>query len=283
VARAAKAPRLPENLAALDLSKQQRQICSMILEQHLDSVEIARRLKITPKTVRNQVGRIWEKAKNSAHKSVNSPPVRVNHAQNAPITETLAANFSTQVQKIAYLNHLGFRNRQIAEILGIKDSNVRQVLSRSKRQKVSRKFTEPVPIGAEARLRNPIEEAVLQDGARMFYNKFVSGTNKAPTREVLRGLHLTGQGGREGARIVLSDRARVMRLLAELSHCKDAKGQIVRVNEEDKIVRHVCGGILSAHFTQILPGHYKPKDGIAMALLQNTLQASISREAETVR
>ncbi len=281
IAKTAKIPQLPEDFESLDLSKQQKQICAMVLQEHLSSVEVAKRLQTTPKAIRIQIGRIWQKAENKTNKMVNAQSSGVNHAQNTQDPEAIKARFSTQVQRISYLNQIGFKNRQIAEVLGIKDSNVKQVLSRSKRQTISRRFLEPVPINPSVRPRNPVEEAVLLDGARMFYNKFVSGTNKAPAREVLRGLHLTGQGGREGARIALGDRARIMRLLSALSHCKDVRSEIVRVDEDDREVRRVCGAVLSKHFKQILPGHYKPKDGVAIALLRSTLQSSVAETAET--
>lgn len=282
IARKAKIPELPHDYDSLDLSKQQRLICAMVLHEHMTAKEIAQRLKTTEKAIWNQIGRIWQKAENKSNKSVNTGSPGVNYCQDTVTPQALAAKFSTQVQKIAFLKAIGFKNKQIAEILQIKDSNVRQVLSRSKRQKVSRKFTEPIPINPEYRPRNPVEEAILLDGARMFYNKFVAGTNTAPAREVLRGLHLTGQGGRDGARIVLTDRAKIIRLLAELSRCKDAKFQIIRVDEDDKTVHQVCGDILRTHFTQILPGHYKPKTGLAIDMLQSTLEASISQAADMV-
>ncbi len=280
IAKKAKVPNLPRNCEALDLSRQQKQICAMVLREHLTAKEIAKRLNTTEKAIRNQIGRIWQKAENKTNRSVNTGGRGVNYCGETVTPEALRAKFSTQVQKIVYLNAIGFKNKQIAEILQIKDSNVRQVLSRSKRQTVSRKFTEPIPINPEPRFRNPIEEAVLVDGGRMFYHKFVAGTNKAPTREVLRGLHLTGQGGRDGARIVLGDRARIIRLLAELSRCNDSRNQIIRVDEDDKIVRKACGTILSNHFTQILPGRYKPKNGLAIEMLQSTLRAAVSQGSE---
>lgn len=280
IARKPTLPRLPKNCEALDLSKQQKLICRMVLHDHLTAAEIAKRLNTTPKAIRNQIGRIWSKAEKT-NKSVNNTGQGVNHACTTVAPEVLQAVFPTQVQKIVYLRSIGFGNRQIAEILGISDANVRQVLSRAKRQKVSRSFGAPIPIGPQPRPRNPIEEAVLLDGARMFYNKFVAGTNNAPTLEVLRGLHLTGQGGKQGAKLVLSDRAKIMRLLAELSYCKDPTMRLVRI-DDDPFVRRACGKVLNTHFTQVAPGHYKPKDGKAIPLLRSTLESAIA-EAREVR
>ncbi len=278
MARNANIPRLPAAVDSLELSKQQKDICSMILCHHLDSQAIGKRLGIPPKVVRNQVGRIWQKAGNKAHKTVNTTPQRVNHAQNAPVPDalTLGMLFSTQTQKIAYLNkHLGLGNQQIAEVLGVAPSSVKQVLCRSKTQTFSRQFGEPVSINASCPPRNPIEDEVLFAGAKMFYNKFVTGKNTAPAREVYRGLHLTGQGGREGARIVLGDRAKMVRLLSELSRQRGEAAQIISVDEDDHETLRACRHVLGTHFKQILPGHYKPKDGGAIGRLRAALQSAV--------
>ena len=273
-ARAPQTPELPPDAKTLDLSEQQRAICNMVLNEHLDALEIARRLDTTAKAVRNQIGRIWEKAekrKNETNKSVYTPPGGVNYCP-----EQLAV-FGTSAQKIAYLHQkMGYGSRQIAEILNLKESTVRNVISRSRRQNMQRTFSDPVPIPARKTPDAALEEAVLLDGAKMFYNKFVSGTNKAPAREVLRGLHLTAQGGRQGAKVVLGDRAGIVKLLAELSRAYKTRTEIVYIDTDDAYTRAVCGKILKEHFTQVCAGHFKPKDKMALDLLRQAILEGMS-------
>jgi plasmid maintenance system antidote protein VapI len=279
MSKAPRVPELPKGAEALRLSKQQGEICRMVLVEHLDAVEMARRLNIPPKRVRNQIGRIWLKAEDKTLKNVDTFPQRVNHNQIAfqelPNAGALRERFATQVQRIAYLKRLNLKNRHIAEILGIRESNVRKVVWRAKVQKTSHSFMEPVSVDPVCRRRNVADEAAILDGARMFYNKFITGSNKAPVREVHRGLALLNQGGAEARRIVFADRANIVKLLAELSRCDDDKSRIVHVDVDDKTTRRLCGKVLREHFSQTLPGHYKPKDGLGVFLLRSALQGGV--------
>jgi DNA-binding transcriptional regulator YdaS (Cro superfamily) len=251
----------------------------MALTEHLDAVEMARRLNVSPSCVRNQIGRIWLKAEDETNKKrVNTSPRRVNYnqiaSQELPDAGALRERFATQVQRITYLKRLNLKNRHIAEILGIKESNVKQVVSRVRAQKMSRSFMEPVSVDPVCRRKNLADEAAILDGARMFYNKFVTGSNKALAREVYRGLALLNQGGAEARRIVFGDRAKIVRLLAELSRCDGDKSRIVHIDVDDKTARRLCGKVLREHFSQTLPGHYKPKDGLGIVLLRSALQGN---------
>jgi DNA-binding CsgD family transcriptional regulator/predicted XRE-type DNA-binding protein len=276
MSKAARVPELPKGAEALRLSKQQGEICRMALVEHLDAVEMARRLDVSPKCVRNQIGRIWLKAENKTNKNVNTFPPRAicNQiaSQELPDSGALRERFATQVKRIIYLKQLNLKNRYIAEILGIRESNVRQVLSRARAQKTSLSFVEPVPVDPVCRRKNVADEAAVRDGARMFYNKFVTGRNKAPAREVYRGLALLNQGGAEARKTVFGDRARIVTLLAELSRCDGDKSRIVHVDVDDKTTRRLCGKVLREHFSQIMPGHYKPKDSLGISLLRSAPQ-----------
>ena len=266
------------NPETLDLSEQQTAICRLALEKHLNATEIAKRLNTSAETVRIQIGRIWAKAEkrnlDSINNSVNSTPPGVNHCHDQADSVDPDLNldvFGTQVQRILYLRKQGYGNRQIAEILGITSANVRTVLSRLRKQRMVRTFAAPIPVGGGNRVGGAAERESELDGARMFYHKFVTETNTAPTKDVLRGLHLTGQGGKQAAQLVSADRAVIVKVLAELSRCGKNRTEVVHINVDDPGVRRICGPILREHFTEICPGYYKPKDKHSLALLMDTL------------
>lgn len=272
--RTAAIKRLPKAVETLNLSKQQMEITKLIVEQNMTVHEVAITLGVKRATVYKQLDRIEQKVieqkenvdkKDSGGDYQNSPGVNYlqNPTQKLPSKKELEKHFSTQVARIQYLKTIGCTKKQISSVLGISHFTVKNALRKARTQN-SKRF---VLSNEELQKYRPTSESqrefqVRLDSGRFFFNRFVTGANQTSEREVLHCLAIVQMGGYKGRKILLKERGRMLKLLAEQS-----RGTILSLDGADNDTQQTLKPVLRDFFTQVTPGHYKPaKEGAWQAV-----------------
>lgn len=238
---------LPENLAAkaqeFGLSRQQRLIARFIVSERLTVQETAKRLGTSVANVYGQIKKIKQKAESASKKQAL-----------AALASQARQKYRDLAGSVLYLHSRGAKNRDIAEALGIDKRTVADILYRNKGK---RYVLAEIPA-----CENKESPTVTQDhrnAFRLYYRSFVEGNtspNSSTGRDVLRGLALAGVGGWTAKKIVLSDRANMLQVLAERGR---ADSSLLHVDKEvmDGDTRAALASVLDRHFRRVGPSSWK--------------------------
>ena len=234
---------LPEDIAArareLGLSPQQELIVRLIVSERLSVKTVAEQLGTSTANIRNQITKIKRKAETAVKKH-----------QVAALAQQARCKFQDEAGCVLYMHSRGVKNKDIAEALGIEKRRVADILYRSK----GKRYVIAGTVPACEKEDSPAVETDRENAYRLYYRCFVKGNvspNSSDGRDVLRGLALAGVGGWEAKKIVLSDRANMLRVLAERGR---AEGSLLHVEPED---RRRLASVLERHFTQVGPHSWK--------------------------
>lgn len=240
---------LPENLAAkaeeLGLSPQQKLIVRLIVSERLTVQDTAERLGTSIRNVYGQIKKIKQKAEAASKKQALT--ALANQAER---------KFRDLAGRVLYLHSRGAKNRDIAEVLGIEKRTVADILYRNK----GKRYVVAGTVPACEKEDSPAVEADRENAYRLYYRCFVKGNvspNSSDGRDVLRGLALAGVGGWAAKKIVLSDRANMLQVLAERGR---ADSSLLHVDKEtmDKDTKVALASVLDRHFRRVGPDSWKP-------------------------
>lgn len=256
---------LPKNIAAkadeFGLSPQQKVIVRLIVSEHLTVQETAERLGTTTANVYGQIKKIREKAESASKKQALTA-----------LANRARQKFRDLAGCVLYLHARGAKNKDVAEALGVDKRTVADILYRNKGK---RYVLAEVP--ACENKESPMATADRQNAFRLYYRSFVKGNlspNSSTGRDVLRGLALAGVGGWTAKKIVLSDRANMLQVLAERGRADSSHLHV------DKEVRRRLTSVLERHFAQVGPESWKPVTPSAWTALREAAEL-IAAEGRT--
>lgn len=262
---------LTQNIASrareLGLSPQQELIVQLIVSEHLSIKTVADRLNTSPANIHNQIAKIKRKAGAAAKKR-----------EIAALAQQARRKFADLAGCVLFMHSRGIANKLIAEALGIEKRRVADILYRNKGK---RYIVSSIVPASDVPKDSPAFRAAHEDAWRTYYRAFVAGglsPNSKDGRDLLRSLVLAGAGGWQAKKVVLSDKANMLRLLAERGRADRTGTPILHVDSDDETGKHLSP-VLERYFRRIGPHSWKPVSDSAWAAVR---EAAASSEGGTL-
>jgi len=245
-------PKLPENIRTqmnqFGLSPQQQEIIRLVLTEHLDVSAVAGRMNTTKSNIYNQIMKIRRKVEQ--------------RRRLVSLARRAQEKFKDISGQVLFMHSRRVKNKDIAAVLGIDKRKVADILYRNK----GKRYVIPAP---SAPKDSPALKAAHKDACCVYYRAFVAG-NLSPDsrdgRDLLKGLALAGAGGYKAKKLVLSDRANILQVLAERGRARYGRN-LLHIST-DSSAKKQLSSVLERYFTRVGPETWKPVSGCAWVAIR---------------
>ncbi|MGB9866574.1 MAG: sigma factor-like helix-turn-helix DNA-binding protein [Bacillota bacterium] len=193
----------------LKLSPQQEVIVRLIVVDRMSIGTVAKYLGTSESNVRQQLTKVRRKFEAYLQKQWA-----------AALAEQARRRFCDPTACVLFMHAMGVKNKHIAQALGLEPRCVADIIYKNKGKRY-------VVVGTIPPRSEPKESqefrAAFEEACKAYYRAFVAGNippESQQGQEILRALALFGVGGWPAKKLVLTDRASILKLFLKLGRVK---------------------------------------------------------------